>query len=65
VPYFLAQSTSLEPGAVREANEAAGLCALPEQPVARSDLLEVGAGNVEIVIESEAGEAHRCRGEKG
>jgi hypothetical protein len=38
----------LEPKALREASEAAGLSALPEPLVARSGFLEVGGGDFEI-----------------
>jgi hypothetical protein len=51
VPGFLAQSAHLEPKAISEANEAAGLSALPEPLVARFDFLEVGGGDVEIESE--------------
>jgi hypothetical protein len=44
VPGFLAQSTHLEPEAVCETEEAAGLSLLPEQLTA----LEVGDGDVEM-----------------
>jgi len=51
----------LEPIAVREANQAAGLRALPEQLVARSDFLEVGGGYVEIESEVYSGVLRRAK----